>query len=89
MMVVSCSCCNDKSLFAQLAAVIVMADDAVCSSEVEGVAAVVALSWVLLLFGKQCGEGRGGCCNDVDGGCFCKDEDDCFGFADGEELMVV
>ena len=89
-MVVSCSCCNDKSLFAQLAAVIVMADDAVCSSEVEGdVDAVVAISWVLLLFGKQCGEGRGGCCNDVDGGCFCKDEDDCFGFADGEELMVV
>ena len=65
-----------------------MADDAVCSSEVEGdVDAVVAISWVL--FGKQCGEGRGGCCNDVDGGCFCKDEDDCFGFADGEELMVV
>ena len=86
-MVVSCSCCNDKSLFAQLTAVvIVMADDAVCSSE-EGVAAVVAISCWVLLFGKQCGEGGGGgCCKDV--GCFCN-EDDCFGFADGEELMVV
>ena len=50
---------------------------------------VVAISCWVLLFCKQCGEGRGGCCNDVDGGCFCKDEDDCFGFADGEELMVV